>query len=110
MSHYRGPKTKLDLFVPSHQLQSYRRLGIRQGQPLGKRHARLSNNVQPRMADRSKCSPGWWHSVGRFNPLNFDNSGRETDLDPSTLRAVRQGSTETNGALGLAHVAHQPLE
>ena len=46
MSDNRGPRTKLDLLLPSHQLQSYHRLGVHQGQPPGKRHEQPSNNAQ----------------------------------------------------------------
>jgi len=110
MSYYRGPRTLLDLLLPSHRLRSYRRLGVHQGQPPDKRHAQPSNNAQTRRPDQSKCSPELWHSVGNVYPLNIGDFERETDLDPGTLRAVGQGSTEPHGALSLAHVTDQPLE
>jgi hypothetical protein len=110
MSHYRRPRSKLDLLSPSRQLRSYPRLGVRQDQPPGKSHARPSNNAQARRADRSKCSPELWHSAENFTYLNFHNFERETDLDPGTLRAVGQGSTKTDRPLCLAHITNQPLE
>src|SRR6266852_3759042 len=109
MSQYRGPRTKLDP-LPSRQLRSYRRLGVHQGHPPGKRHAQPSNNAQTQRADRSKCYPELWHSAANLYPLNLDNFERETNLDPGTLRTVGQGSTETDRALCLAHVPNQPLE